>query len=222
QRRWMPGTSARRRASRFGPGMTAVTFKQTCRPSLPRHHRHALIARLDALRGRGEIQRCAAFVGAAADDRQPVLAGDDVALAQGRIVLDLDLRQPDRILAVAGAAGDELVAVAERVRQLGVTLSIVRRGIVDAAAVDQLGLARRTQAAARGGAALVVGSRDRKMTAIAGAHAKCLTAAVAPSLALLPERPVIAKRHPDHGREPGWIARAPSGLPGPPAMKRGR
>src|SRR5205823_13018685 len=102
-----------------------------------------------------------------------------------------------------------LVAVAEGVRQLGVTPSIVRRGIVDAAAVDQLGLARRTQAAAGRRATLVVGGCDRKMTAIAGAHAKCLTAAVAPSLALLPERPAVAKRHPDHGRAPAKTAEPP-------------
>ena len=46
----------------------------------------------------------AAPVGAAAGDQKAVLAGDDVALAQRRVVLDLDRRETDLVLAVAGAA----------------------------------------------------------------------------------------------------------------------
>src|SRR3954469_20975653 len=77
---------------------------------LPRHHWRALIARLDPIRCRREIQRRAASVGAAAGHQQPVLTGHEIALAQRRVILDLDRGQPDRVLAVAGASGNELVA----------------------------------------------------------------------------------------------------------------
>ena len=65
--------------------------------------------------------------------------GDDVAFAQRRIVLDLDRRQPELILAVAGAAGDHLGAIAKRVRQFGIGFAVLGRGIVDAAAVNDFG-----------------------------------------------------------------------------------
>ena len=61
-----------------------------------------------------------------AGDHQPVLAGDDVALAQRRIVIDIDLGEPETILAVAGAAGDDLGAIFERILQLAVGLAARR------------------------------------------------------------------------------------------------
>ena len=68
--------------------------------------------------------------------------------AKRRIVLDLDRREPDLVLAVAGAPRDDLVAVAERIRQFGIGLAVLGRGVVDIAAIDDLGFARRAKAAA--------------------------------------------------------------------------
>ena len=77
--------------------------------------------------GAGEKFTSRAALVAPAGNDQAVGAGDDVALAQGRIVLDLDRGETHRILAVAGAARDDLVAVAERVRQLGIGFSVLGR-----------------------------------------------------------------------------------------------
>ena len=93
----------------------------------------------------------------------------------GRIVLDLDLGESELILAVAGAAGDGLVAIAERVRQFGVRLSGLGHGAVDVAAIDQFGFAGRTKTVAGGRPALIARPRDRKIASIAGAHAIGLT-----------------------------------------------
>jgi len=128
-------------------------WRSTQSPLLPRHDRHSSILRADLVRGGREIQFGAAPVGAAACDQKTVLAGDDVAPAQRRVVLDLDRRQTNLILAVAGAAADEFVAIAERVRQLRIGLAVFGGRVVDAAAVEQLGLARRAEAVAAGRAA---------------------------------------------------------------------
>src|SRR5882757_4061303 len=145
--------------------------------SLLRHHGQALIPGADLVGGGREIQLSPAPVGAAACDQKAVLAGDDVALAQRRVALDLDRRETDLILAIAGAAADELVAIAERVRQVRIGLAVFGGRVVDAAAGEHLGFARRAEAVAAGRAARIVRSGDREITTVAGPHAKRLATA---------------------------------------------
>src|SRR6266849_7942255 len=144
---------------------------------LRRENRHALIARAHRQRSRREIQRRAALVGAAAGDHEPVAAGDDVPLAKRRIVFDSDRGQTDLILAVAGASRDQLVAVAKRVGKFGIGFSGLGRGIVDAAAVNDFGVAGRAKTVAGGRPALTVRCRYREIAPVAGAHAIGLPAA---------------------------------------------
>ena len=157
----------------------------------------------DLVGGRREIQLGAAPVGAAAGDQQAILAGDDVALAQRRIILDLDRRETELVLAVAGAAADEFIAKAERVRQVGIGLAVVGGGVVDVAAGKHLGFARRAETVAAGRAARIVRSGDREIAAVAGPHAKRLatTAATVTNAPLAPRRVdlavFIAERHRD-------------------------
>src|SRR5436190_17836770 len=146
-------------------------------PSLPRHHRHAAIFGADLFGGGREIQFGAALVGAAADDQKTVRAGNDIALAQRRIVLDLDRRETDLVLAVAGAAADELVAIAERVRQLRIGLAVFGGRVVDTAAGKHFGLARRAETVAARRTACIVRSGDREIAPVAGPHAKRLATA---------------------------------------------
>src|SRR5207237_975947 len=139
--------------------------------SLRRHHWYALIARTNFFRGGREIQCCATLVGASASNHQPVGTRHDVALAKRRIVLDLDPRYTDLVLAVAATARGQLVAIAKRIRQFRVRLAGLGQGMIDTAAVDHLGFARRAKAAARRRAALAVRAGDWKIAAIAGANA---------------------------------------------------
>src|SRR5207248_10687350 len=70
-----------------------------------------------------------------------------------------------------------VVAVAKRIRQFGIGLAVLRCGVVDIAAIDEFGFARRAKAAACCCAALAVRGRYRKITPVAGAHAIRLRAA---------------------------------------------
>src|SRR3954453_8709748 len=96
------------------------------------------IARTQPFRGRREIQRRTALVGAAARHHQPLRADDEISLANRRIVLDLHRAESELILAVASASRDYLIAVAKRVRQFRIRLSGLGRGIVYIAAIDDL------------------------------------------------------------------------------------
>src|SRR5258708_789215 len=107
------------------PAMTESEVAQssfTPTTSLRRHHGHARIFGANAFRYWREVQRGAALVGAAAGDEKAMLTGNDVALAQRRVVVDLDGRQPDLVTAVAGAARDQFGAVAKRIRQVGIRI----------------------------------------------------------------------------------------------------
>src|ERR1700730_15768131 len=114
-------------------------------------------------RGRGEIQRRPTLVGAAANHHQSVGTGDDVAFAKRGVTLDLDWRETDLVLAVAGAIRNDLVAVAIGIWQFGIGFAVFGGGIIDAAAIDHFGLARRAKIIARRRPALIVGCRDRKI-----------------------------------------------------------
>ena len=81
---------------------------------LLRHDRHVAEGRLEERRKWREIQRGVPAV-AGVRHHQAILARDDVALAQGRIVLDVNLCKPG--CAVAAAARHDLGAIAEGVRQ---------------------------------------------------------------------------------------------------------
>src|SRR5262249_6164646 len=83
-----------------------------------------------------------------------------------------------------GAARHHLGAVFERVRQRRVWLAARRRGMADVAAIDDFGLARRTEAGAGLSLALGVWSRDREIASIATAHAPGLSAATGDPRAL--------------------------------------
>src|ERR1700722_18942050 len=119
-----------------------------------------------------------ASVSAAARDHQPVGTGDEVALADCRVVLDADGREPELVLAVAGAAVDDFVAIAKRIRQFGIGFAGLGRGVVDIAAIDHLGLAGRTEAVAGGRAALAIGGGEREVAPVAGPYAERRAAAI--------------------------------------------
>src|SRR5689334_6516141 len=86
----------------------------------------------DLLRSGTEIHcRPAPAIGCTVGDDQTVLAGNDVALSDRLVVLDADGREPDGILAIAGAALDDLLAVLKRVRQRRVGLAVVAPRMVD-------------------------------------------------------------------------------------------
>ena len=113
--------------------------------SLLSHHRHALIPRADLVRGGREIQRCAALVSAAAGNHQPLGTGYDVTLAKCRIAFDCNGGETDLVLPIAGASRDQLVAIAKRIRQFGIGLAVLGCGVVDIAAIDDFGFARRAK-----------------------------------------------------------------------------
>src|SRR5262245_37846457 len=177
----------------------AITKQMILKHSVPalRHHRRPPVARLDPLGCRREIHRRAAPVGAGVGDHEAVRARDDVALAQGGVALDLDLGEAHRVLAVAGTARNDLVAIAEGVGQIRIGLAVLGRRIVDAAAIDHFGLRSGTEAAAGFRTALAIATRDREMPSVAGPHAERLPAAAIalPRLGLLE---TIVERHPDH------------------------
>src|SRR5262249_30579978 len=143
-------------------------------------------------------------VAVAIGDHQSAGARDDIALAQGRIVRDLDRGEADGILAVAGTACDELVAIAVGIRQVGIFLSGLRDRLVDVAAIDQRGLGRRAEAVAAVGLAFAVVALRREVAAVAGAYAPGLPAAIGTPARRIVARHVVGReRHPDLGRRPG-------------------
>ncbi len=100
-------------------------------------------------------------------------------MSQRRVLLDGHRDEAERILAVAGTAGHDLLAIDEGRAQVGVTLAVRARCIVDGAAGVDLGRARRTERAAglrRGHAAVAL---DRKVAAVTGADAERDRSAVA-------------------------------------------
>ena len=60
-----------------------------------------------------------------------VAGGDDVARLQGRVGRDVDFGEPERVLAVAGAIRNDLLAVDERVLQVGVARAVRGDRVVD-------------------------------------------------------------------------------------------
>src|SRR5262249_15657228 len=149
-----------------------------------RQHRRLPVARLDALGRRRESHRRAAPIGASVGDHEAICAGDDVALAQGRVFLGFDLGEADGILAVTRAAGNELVTVLERIRQRGIRLSTLRGRLVDGAAINHFGTRIRAEALAHLAPTRFVSARNREIAAIATSHAVSLpTAAAAVALA---------------------------------------
>ena len=64
-------------------------------------------------------------------------------------VVDVDARQPERIAAVAGAAGDQLLAIEEGGVEIGVAAAVGRDRVVDAAAGIEPRLAGRAERVAR-------------------------------------------------------------------------
>src|SRR5262245_17959227 len=113
--------------------------------SLRRDHRDAVVTRLQFLGCRREAHRSPLVGAARVRDHKSVRAGDDVPLTERRVILDVDLCEAELVLAVAGAPRDDLLAVAEGIRHLRIGLSTLRRGIVDLAAVDELGVAGGTE-----------------------------------------------------------------------------
>src|SRR3954466_11711625 len=144
-----------------------------------RYHRHMPASQARGFRDRRQVQRRAAFVRTTARNHQSVIAGNDVALAQRRILFDLDRSKADLILTVAGASGHNLGSVAERIRQLRIGFSAVSLGIIDIPAVHELGLTGRAKVVAQRRPALIGGPRNREIPAVTGAHAISLLAPAA-------------------------------------------
>ena len=70
---------------------------------------------------------------AAVIGHEAAIGGDDVAGAQCRVLRHLRIDQAERILAVAGAAGHDLLPIHESGAELGVTLAVGADRMVDAA-----------------------------------------------------------------------------------------
>src|SRR6516164_9691715 len=79
---------------------------------------------------------------------QTSIGRDDVAGTQCRIIRNGDVDEAEGVLAVAGAAGHDLLPVRERGGKLRVVRSVWRDRVVDAVAVVDLGCACRTKRAA--------------------------------------------------------------------------
>ena len=86
-------------------------------------------------------------------------------------VVDVHMRQAEMIAAIAGAAGDQLLAIEERGVEIGVAAAVAGDGVVDAAAGIKPRLAGRTECMARFGRAHAGMRLDREVKAVAGAHA---------------------------------------------------
>ena len=105
-----------------GARISSARARRRARNSTPRRvgrrcgRRPADHSRRRRRRPRAPCRRCAA--------PQPF---PRLSLAQRRIVLDLDRRKSDLVLAVAGAAADEFVAIAEGVRQLRIGFAVIAR-----------------------------------------------------------------------------------------------
>src|SRR5262249_33028533 len=107
----------------------------------------------------------------AAVRHQAVIGGHDVAGAERRVLLERRIDQPECVLAVAGAARNDPLAIAERGSELAVRLAVGPDRLVDAVAAVDSGLARwaeRAAGARRRDAAMAL---DRKIAAVAQAHA---------------------------------------------------
>src|SRR5258708_30959612 len=97
--------------------------------------RSAVRARGDPLGGGRKIERRAASGGARGGYQRTGGTDRDVAVAKRRVVFDLDRCEADLITAVAGASRDDLVAIAERIRQFRIRLAALGYGIIDIAAL---------------------------------------------------------------------------------------
>src|SRR5262249_39142549 len=97
-----------------------------------------------------DAARFGGSIGGAAAGRLPgsILGADQIAGAQGRIRIDVERDQPERVLAVAGAVRHQLLAEDEGVAEIRVGADAGRRRGVDRVAVEDLGLARRAHGTA--------------------------------------------------------------------------
>ena len=107
----------------------------------------------------------------AGERHQAGLGRHDVARPQRRIGLHVHARQPERVAAIAGAAGDQLLAVDEGVVEIGIAAAVARR---------PRGRCRCRNTAASGSPGRTHGSfgrahagmrLHREIAAVAGAHA---------------------------------------------------
>src|SRR4051794_9434137 len=144
----------------------------------PRHERHATIAGTKLFGCRREVQGRAASIRAATGHHQTMIADHKVAFADGGVVLDLERREAELVLAVAGAPGDDFLAIAIGIRQIRIRLAGFRRGAIDISAIHHPGIAGGAEAVARVGPALVIRPADREVTAVARADAVGLAEAI--------------------------------------------
>src|SRR6266496_2017124 len=120
----------------------------------------------------------------------PALRRDHIAGPQRRIVLDADRRETERVLAVAGALRHYPLAIEERVLELGITFPVGTGRIGDFAAEKDRGLAARTERPAQFAGRGLRPGLDRKIAAVAQAHAIGALARRAP-IAAFPKRHVF-------------------------------
>ena len=114
----------------------------------------------------GRSRARAAVVG-----HQAAIGRDDVAGAQRRVFGDGCIDQAERVLAVAGAARDDLFPIGEGRAQLAVGPAVRSDRIVDAAAAIDAGLACRAERTAGLRRGLVALALNRKKAAVAETHA---------------------------------------------------
>src|SRR6266436_1036933 len=107
----------------------------------------------------------------AAIDHQTSIGRDDIPRTQCRIISNGCVGEPERVPAVAGAAGDDLLAVRERGGKLRVALAVCRDRVIDAVAVVDPRYARRTKRAAGLRRTCPAMTLNWKVTSVAQAHA---------------------------------------------------
>src|SRR6266436_7039624 len=107
----------------------------------------------------------------AAIDHQTSIGRDDIPRTQCRIISNGCVGEPERVPAVAGAAGDDLLPVRERGGKLRVALAVWRDRVIDAVAVVDLGCACRTSRAAGLRRSCPAMTLNWEVTSVAQAHA---------------------------------------------------
>src|SRR6266436_3828865 len=107
----------------------------------------------------------------AAIDHQTSIGRDDIPRTQCRIISNGCVGEPERVPAIAGAAGDDLLPVRERGGKLRVALAVWCDRVIDAVAVVDLGCARRTKRAAGLRRTCPAMTFNWKVTSVAQTHA---------------------------------------------------
>src|ERR1700683_1398599 len=108
----------------------------------------------------------------ATERHQPILGRDDIAGPQGGIGLHIKRGQPERILAIAAAIGDQVLAIEERRVEIGVARAVAGHRTLDLGAEIDLGGTRRADRLAGLARRRIGHPLQGKVLAVAQPHAE--------------------------------------------------